>query len=108
MLENGEVLPRQLEAMPTADELIRLIDSYPWVALKEYVSQYRFIQPQELLTAKVQPTLEYMGNFEALLSDIKKYRVDTVDLFMFTGNEKRAILLPDSPALHAEQMCFPN
>lgn len=93
MLENGEVLPRQLEAMPTADELIRLIDSYPWVALKEFVSQYRFIQPQELLTAKVQPTLEYMGNFEALLSDIKKYRVDTVDLFMFTGNEKRAILL---------------
>lgn len=93
MLENGEVLPLQLKTVSDSEELLRIINSHPWIGVKEFLSAYRYISPDELFTIETSPTPTYAGNFDALLDDIKKYRTNPCDIFMFTGNEKRAILL---------------
>lgn len=93
MLENGEVLPSQLKIVSDLEDLLRIINSHPWIAVKEFLSSYRYISPKELFTLEATPTSTYAGNFDALLDDIKKYRINPCDIFMFTGNEKRAVLL---------------
>lgn len=93
MLENGEVLPSQLDIVADLEELLRIINSHPHISVKEFLSSYRYITPDELFTVEAAPTSAYAGNFDALLDDIKKYRTNPCEIFMFTGNEKRAILL---------------
>lgn len=93
MLENGEVLPPQLNIVSDMDELLKTVNSHPWIAIKEFLSSYRYISPKELCSVETAPTSTYAGNFDELLDDIKKYRKDPCDIFMFTGNEKRAVLL---------------
>ncbi len=93
MLENGEVLPRQSELIPELDDITGLIESQTWTAIKEFQSTYRYITPKALLTLRSDSVKQYMGNFEELLTDILEWRKGNADIFMFTGNEKRALLL---------------
>ncbi len=93
MLENGEVLPRQAEAIADIEDIVKLIESQSWVSIKEFQSTYRYLVPGALLQIRSDPVKQYMGNFEALLGDILEWRKGEADIFMFTGNEKRALLL---------------
>lgn len=93
MFENGEVLPKQIQLIAEIDDVTAAIDSRPWVAVKAFQSTYRYIVPQALGEITSYPTKQYSGNFEELLSDIIAYRKRSLNVFMFTGNEKRALLL---------------
>ncbi len=93
MLEHGEVLPGQIRLIPETDEVISVINSRTWLCVKEFQSAYKHIVPQELVKIEAKPVNQYSGNFEALMSDIIEWRKNPVNVFMFTGNEKRALLL---------------
>ncbi len=93
MLQNGEVLPMQLASVLSIEAIVDIVNSHPWVGIKEFLSSYRYITPNELINASTAPTNQYLGDFNNLLEDIKKYRADPCNIYMFTGNEKRAILL---------------
>jgi len=93
MLENGEVLPNQLNIVPSLEEMEDMVNAHPWICVKEFLSQFRYLVPEDIISEQVTPTLLYSGNFDELLDDIKKYRTSPCDIFMFTGNEKRALLL---------------
>ncbi len=95
MLENGEVFPSQIALIPTVDDITAVFDSVTWLGVKEFLSQYRFIQPKALDSIEAKPIKQYFGNFEELLADIIAERKENREIFLFTGNDKRALLLKE-------------
>lgn len=95
MLENGEVLPLQAELISDVDEVVKVIDSRPWLCHKPFLSQYRYLTPKALESIEIGSITHYSGNFDSLLQDIIEWRKTDRNVYMFTGNEKRAIVLKD-------------
>lgn len=93
MLERGEVLSRQIELVPETDEVVSLINSHTWLCVKEFQSTYKYIVPQAIEKIEAKPSARYAGSFDALMTDILEWRKKNMSVYMFTGNEKRALLL---------------
>lgn len=93
MLEHGEALSRQAELIPETENVIAVINSRPWLCVKEFQSTYKYIVPKDIIKLEATPTEQYSGSFDALMADIAEWRKKSLNIFMFTGNEKRALLL---------------
>ena len=93
MLEGGEVLPGQIKLIPETEDVLNVINSHTWLCVKEFQSTYKYLEPRDIIKIDSKPARQYSGNFDDLLTDIIEQRKNSANVFMFTGNEKRALLL---------------
>lgn len=91
MLEHGEVLPSNIHIFADLEELLASIQRRPWISVKAFQSTDKYLQPQTTYELSSSLLPQYMGNLDSLLEDVLKWRASLLDVYLFAGNEKRAL-----------------
>lgn len=89
-LEQGYILPRQMDILYSVEEIVASIGKYPMVGLATFDTKATFWKFCEKYDISAKSVPSYQGSFEGLCKDLERYKKSKFSVLVVSASRTRA------------------